>query len=382
MTHTHPAQGDDQHLFNLIGSVLAQYDLPGSFRDCEQLVNGHINDTYLVRLQNGDIQTPYILQRINEYVFKEPVKLMDNIRAIASHLAGRQSDSDCRIITFLDNRAGQNYTRQAGTWRLCPYIADSIAYEQADDVAILNSAGYAFGRFQALLADMPLDALAETIPDFHNTPQRLAQFFAAAKRDTCGRAAAVQREIAFFEQVSDLACSLVHLEQTGVIPLRVTHNDTKYNNILMDRNTGRPLCVIDLDTVMPGLSPYDFGDAIRFAANDAAEDEPDLDKVSLNMSRYQAFAEGFVTAAAPCLTQSELDNMALGAIVITIELASRFLLDHLEGDRYFRIHRPGHNLDRARSQIRLAQDMISKRARMEAAIRSTIKAMQNKGDRS
>lgn len=356
-----------------IRKVLKQYEIAGDLCDMTQLVNGHINDTFQVCLDDNGDKRQYILQRINDYVFKNPALVMDNIREISQYLENRLSCDDCSIISFINNRAGRNHTVcDGGTWRLCPYIDNSVAYEQVENSQVLVSAGYAFGRFQALLAEMPIDRLAETIPGFHYTPGRLQQLFEAARRDPQGRAGSVARELDFFHRNQELAGRLADLQQRGMLPLRVTHNDTKYNNILMDRNNGKPLCVIDLDTVMPGLSMHDFGDAIRFAANEAVEDETDLSKVRLNMGHYAAFTRGFMAAAGSFLTPCEVDHMALGAVVITIELASRFLADHIEGDRYFRIHRPGHNLDRARSQIRLAEDMLAHLDEMNAIVKQPV----------
>jgi hypothetical protein len=229
-----------------------------------------------------------------------------------------------------------------------------------EDSKILRSAGYAFGRFQHLLSDFPMDRLYYTIPDFHNTRKRLKDLFDITAKDPLERTRECQQEIRFFERYREIATKLDDMLEKGEMPLRVTHNDTKYNNILMDRDTCEPLCVIDLDTVMPGLAVHDFGDAIRFAANTAAEDETDLSRVRLNMENYEEFARGFIKASKGFLTDNEIGNMALGAIVITIELASRFLADHIGGDKYFRIHREGHNLQRARCQIKLAEDMLSK----------------------
>lgn len=360
-------------LTRTISQVIDHYPDLGQLVSFEQLLNGHINDTYILILSHGAREKKVILQRINEYVFKEPKKVMDNIRAISNHLKCVDHQDDCEIIQFYDNRDGMNHTVvDGGTWRICPFIENSVAYETVENLAVLESAGYAFGRFQCVLADLPMDQLSETIPGFHHTSNRLKHFFQIVQEDPLGRASTIQPEIAFFEQYRELASSLIDKQEKGELPLRVTHNDTKYNNILMDRDTGKPLCVIDLDTVMPGLTVYDYGDAIRFAANRSAEDETDLSKVGLDMDYYQAFTRGFVRAAQPFLTPAEVDNLALGAVVITIELASRFLGDHIQGDKYFHIHRPDHNLDRARSQIALAQDMISKLDIMNATIRSCI----------
>ncbi len=358
----------DNQVMNMLKNVSANYNLKGELAEYHCCVSGHINDTYRVEfiiVKNSDIYKEYIFQRMNDYVFKEPIKVMDNIKAITMHIKSKQTESDCGIINFIDNNDGKNYTFYEGRyWRVCPFVENSVSYEFADDAKVLNSAGYAFGRFQYLLSDFPMDKLHETIPDFHNTKKRLNDFFDMVALDPFGKVKDLKKEIEFFEKYRSLASTLVNMEEKGELPLRVIHNDTKYNNILMDKDTCKPLCVIDLDTVMPGLTMYDFGDAIRFAANTAVEDETDLSKVGLNMENYKEFTKGFISASKDFLTKNELDNMALGAIVITIELASRFLADHINGDKYFRIHRENHNLDRARCQIKLAEDMLDKYDKM------------------
>ena len=356
-----------------IREVLSGFPLTGELQECSQLKNGHINDTYRLTLADGFVQSRFILQRINEYVFKDPGKVMHNISTIAQHMQHVDAGQDCGIIQFLENRLGQNFSIvNGGYWRLCPFIENAVAYETVENSAVLDSAGYAFGRFQYLLSGLDMALLEETIPGFHDTPSRLRQLFEIVSADPVGRAATVQDEISFFDQHRDLVHTLVDRQASGELPLRVTHNDTKYNNILMDQVTGKPLCVIDLDTVMPGLAVNDFGDAIRFAANQASEDETDLEQVCLNMVHFEAFTHGFLRATRSFLKKSEIDNLALAAILITIELASRFLADHLNGDQYFRIHRPGHNLDRARNQIKLASDMMSRQVEMNAIIRKYV----------
>lgn len=352
----------DIKTMEMLKDVSGKYDLEGEIVDFAPCVNGHINDTYHVNFAiDGDKEKEYIFQRINGYVFEDPIKIMENIKAITLHLESKDTDSDCDIITFLDNKDGENYTLYDGSyWRVSYFVENSVAHETADDPKVLTSAGYAFGRFQYHLSDFPMEKLHETIPDFHNTKKRLDDFFSLVELDPLGRVKGLEKEIQFFKEHRSLASKLTEMQESGELPLRVTHNDTKYNNILMDKDTNEPLCVIDLDTVMPGLSMHDFGDAIRFAANTAVEDEVDLSKVSLSMEKYESFTKGFIEASKDFLTQKELDNMALGAIVITIELASRFLGDHINGDKYFRIHRENHNLDRARCQIKLAEDMLEK----------------------
>lgn len=352
----------DSYTMNLLKRVSENYNFKGEIKEVIPYVNGHINDTFRVKFETDDNRCEeYIFQRINGYVFKEPVKMMNNIKEITLHLHSKQDKTDCDIITFVDNKDGKNYTiYEESYWRICQFVENSISYETVENPKVLSSAGYAFGRFQYLLSDFPMDRLYNTIPDFHNTKKRLDAFFDMVELDPLGRVKGLEDEIDFFKEHCSLASKLVDMQERGELPIRVTHNDTKYNNILMDRDTSEPLCVIDLDTVMPGLTMYDFGDAIRFAANNALEDEQDLSKVELDMEKYEEFTKGFISACKDILTKNELDNMALGAIVITIELASRFLGDHITGDKYFRIHRENHNLDRARCQIRLAQDMLKK----------------------
>jgi len=354
-------------------TVSAQYELPGTLLEYAHCNNGHINDTYHVKYLNGDEPVDeYIFQKINGFVFKEPLKVMGNIKEITTHVKARKSTADCDIISYFDNREGRNFTVLEGNyWRVCHYVRNSVSHETAEDPKVLRSAGYAFGRFQQLLSDLPMDRLHDTIPDFHNTRKRMDDFFEMVDRDPLGKAKEVTEDIRFFARNREIASKLICMQEAGELPLRVTHNDTKYNNILMDKTTCEPLCVIDLDTVMPGLSMYDFGDAIRFAANTAVEDEADLSKVGLNMVNYEEFTSGFILASRDFLSEKEIENMALGAIVITIELASRFLADHLDGDKYFRIHRPNHNLERARCQIKLAQDMMLKFDAMHKVIEET-----------
>lgn len=361
-----------QDIWNKLRQVIAAYDVPGALVDYKQCVNGHINETYQVFLADNGAHDRFVLQKINHYVFKDPVLVMRNIAEIARHLQGKERADECDIITFLANKEGKNYTVVDGEyWRLCEYVEDSVSFDFAEDSQVLYSAGYAFGRFCALLADLPMERLSETIPNFHNTKMRLEAFFAAVEEDPLGRAKDVAAEIAFFAEQRELASTLTEMLERGEIPLRVVHNDTKYNNILMHKDTLEPLCVIDLDTVMPGLIMHDFGDAIRFAANTALEDEPDLSKVALNMENYRQFTKGFMSACGSFITPREIENMALGAVTITIELASRFLADHLLGDKYFRIHREGHNLDRARCQIKLAQDMLAHYDEMCAIVKES-----------
>ncbi len=358
---------------DLLTQVIGHYPLQGTIKEASPCVNGHINDTYRLSLapESGPNQE-LILQRINDHVFAEPEKVMHNIQEIAAHLRQKNSAYDCDIISFMPTKDGRSCAVvNEQYWRLCHYVPNSVTYDFVDDSSLLYSAGYAFGQFQSMLADLPMDRLYETIPDFHHTRKRLDAFFATVDKDPAGRAKEIEEDIAFFAEHRELACQLMDMQEAGILPLRVTHNDTKYNNILMHEETGEPLCVIDLDTVMPGLPAHDFGDAIRFAANTAVEDEPDLSKVGLNMGKYREFTRGFLQACSGFLTEKEIETLALGAITITVELASRFLTDHIEGDKYFKIHRPNHNLERARCQIALAQDMLGRYNEMQEIVMSS-----------
>lgn len=364
----------DINTFEMLKRISENYIFRGTLIEYTECNNGHINDTYRVKFAiNKNEAEEYIFQRINNYVFKDPIKVMDNIKEITLHLQSNKDKTDCDVITFLNNKDGKNYTlTEGGYWRICRFVANSVAYETVENSKILFSAGYAFGRFQNMFSDLSMERLYDTIPDFHNTRKRMDALFETISLNPMGRVKDVKGEIAFFEKHRITASKLIDMQEKGEIPLRVTHNDTKYNNILMDKDTSQPLCVIDLDTVMPGLTMYDFGDAIRFAANTAVEDEMDLTKVGLNMEHYEEFTKGFMTAAKGFLTKNEIDNMALGAIVITIELASRFLADHINGDKYFRVHRENQNLDRARCQIKLAQDMLEKYDEMCKIVRDSV----------
>lgn len=351
--------------------VFKLYPIEGEVCSYEIIPTGHINDTIKVDVKNAKGISSYVAQKINAYVFKEPVKVMANIKTVSDYLKEKGIKEECDIRQYINAKDGNNYIVDDGYyWRVCEYIPNSVSYDTVESIDILKNAGYAFGRFQAMLADVPMDKLYETIPNFHNTRVRLDNLFESYEKNEAGRAALVEKEMEFFRENRKLCSRLVELLEEGVLPLRVTHNDTKYNNILMDKTTGKPLCVIDLDTIMPGLTMYDFGDAIRFAANTAAEDEVDLSKVALNMDYFKAFTEGFLDAAGASLTDAEYENLALGAFIITSEIGSRFLADYLDGDKYFKIHRPDHNLERARCQIKLAQDMLGKLDQMNQIVMS------------
>lgn len=349
---------------NNIRELMEHYGIDGEIILCQRNNSGHINDThYVIIMTKRGIRREYMFQRVNTTVFTEPLKIMHNIACITDHIAakyGAQSKETTEIMSYLTNREGKNYTvlSDGSFWRVNEFVT-GIAYEQINDPAILRDTGYMFGHFQNMLSDLDVAKLEYTLPDFHNTHKRFEAFDAKVKENPVDRVDRAQPEIDFFYGHQQIADRLVDLQETGVLPLRVTHNDTKYNNMLVDAITKDPICVIDLDTVMPGLSAHDYGDAIRCAANTSVEDETDLSKVALDKTYFEAFTEGFVTEAKAFLTPAEVDSLALGALTITYELASRFLADYLDGDNYFKISRRHHNLERARCQIRLAEDMIA-----------------------
>ncbi len=346
-----------------LNKIIKAFCLPGVITDIKPIVTGHINTTYRVTVEENGIKKPYTFQTINKYVFKNPELVMDNILKVTTHLkkkiseAGGDPEREClTVIKTYDNLP--YYIDENGEyWRVYSFVDDSYTVDVVETPAQLESAGRGFGRFQQMLADFPMSELAETIPSFHDTELRLSQLEEAVAEDRCGRASSVADEIDFFRKRKEVMCSLVKMQKEGKLPLRVTHNDTKFNNILIDNKTNEALCVIDLDTVMPGLSVHDFGDAIRFAANSAEEDETNLEKVYLDKELYKAFTKGFISELAGFVTDEEIRLMPLGALVITLELASRFLADYINGDVYFKIHRDGQNLDRARCQMKLASSM-------------------------
>jgi len=358
---------DTELLEKSLDAVLGKFMVNGKRVVTEQLKNGHINCTFRITVEDDDNSFKvYVVQAINTYVFKNPTQVMENIGAVTKHIKKKYDDygisSYRKVLDFLTTADGKNYySDDSGNfWRAYTFVHDSASYDISDDPKIIYNAGLAFGKFQQLLSDFPAHELRITIPDFHNTPKRMDDFFDAVEKDPLGRCKDIQEEIEFFRQHRATACRLQKLLDEGKLPLRVTHNDTKCNNVLVDDTTGEPLCVIDLDTIMPGLSVLDFGDAVRFACNTAAEDEKDLSKVSLNMELYENFTKGFIGELKGFFGEVELENMAWGALIISIELASRFLKDHIEGDKYFRIHHENHNLERARNQIALAKDMEKK----------------------
>lgn len=335
-------------------NVVPQFPLRGRTVLLEQYGSGHINDTYRIVTDRG---VQYILQRVNRYVFPDVEGLMANIAAVTAFLGARVGDPR-EAMSLVRTHAGRAYYEdvEGGCWRVYDFVENSVCLQKIEKPADFYECGLAFGRFQGMMADFPAATLVETIPNFHNTPDRFEKFRRAVSADAKGRAACVAEEIDFALSLESEAGRLHALRRSGELPTRVTHNDTKINNILMDRYSGKALCVIDLDTVMPGLAAYDFGDSIRFGAASAAEDEEDLSRMRLNLDLFETYTRGYLKAC-DSLTRLELETLPLGAFTMTLECGVRFLTDYLEGDYYFKIHRPDHNLLRCRTQFTLAADI-------------------------
>ena len=336
--------------------ILHAFQLDGTPVSCEGYGSGHINSTFLVKTDAGQ---SYILQKINHHTFPDVQGLSENIAAVTEFLRAKCRDPRS-VMTLVRTMDGAPYTRCGGEyWRVYDFVAGTICLQQPEMDEDFYQAAVGFGTFAQLLADFPAEKLHETIPNFHNTPDRYRIFREAIARDAAHRAAAVQPEIEFALAREAEMAVIQNALTAGDIPLRVAHNDTKLNNVLLDAQTRKALCVVDLDTVMPGSSLFDFGDAIRFGASTAAEDEPDLSKVEMSLDRFRAFTRGYVRAC-PDLTKKEREFLPLGAKTMTMECGVRFLTDHLDGDLYFPAHREGQNLDRARTQFKLAADMEKK----------------------
>ena len=340
---------------NKVLSLLKNFELKYEAVSVHPYGNGHINDTCLIGTTGGD---KYIFQQVNRNVFKEPVKVMKNIEKVTAYLKTR-SDGTGKVMSLVPALDGNSYfeDENGNVWRVYEYIGNSICLNKIDNPKDFYECGYAFGNFQNQLNDFPADTLYETIRDFHNTPVRYADFLRSVSGDRAGRVKAAEKEIEFIKERQDFYSCLSNAAKSGVLPLRVTHNDTKSNNVLLDEKTHKALCVIDLDTVMPGYSVNDFGDAVRFGASTAAEDENDLDNVCFDFNLYNAYLKGFLKGCGGKLKNEEIMLMPEGALMMTFECGMRFLSDYLNGDIYFKTAYPEHNLVRARNQLKLAKEM-------------------------
>ena len=340
---------------------------------CEPYGNGHINDTFLVVADKR-----YILQRMNTGIFTKPVELMENIVGVTAHIRKKTAelggDVERCSLTVVPTLDGARYFKDSDGyyWRLYDFVEGTVTKERVENANDFYTCAVAFGNFQQMLAEYPADTLNEPIANFHNTPWRYENLMKAVAEDKCGRLASVLPEVEFAKEREEFCKILENARKDGSLPLRVTHNDTKLNNILFDENTQEPVCVIDLDTVMPGYSVTDFGDSIRFGANTAVEDETDLSKVTLDLELFETYARGFIEGCGGSLTKKEIELLPEGAMMMTLECGMRFLTDYIEGDTYFKIHRENHNLDRARNQFALVADMEKKLDKMNEIINDII----------
>lgn len=342
---------DRQYLCSKINEAIAQFNFKGEYISHKPFGSGHINDTFCV--QFTDIK--YILQRINHEVFKNPEKVMENIVGVTNFLKKK----GVLTLTIIKTKNNASFYRDdiGSYWRAYDFIDGASTYDTVEKIEHLTQSGIAFGNFQQQLSDYPAETLFETIPDFHNTPARFETLKKAVNDDIMGRANEVKPEIDFLMARESDVSIMTDMLQKGELPLRVTLNDTKLNNVMIDDITGEGICVIDLDTVMPGLAANDFGDAIRFGCNPVLEDETDLSKVIFNIEYYKAFTKGFMSACGNSLTENETATLPLGAKLMTLENGIRFLTDYLSGDTYFKIHREKQNLDRCRTQLELVKQM-------------------------
>jgi Ser/Thr protein kinase RdoA (MazF antagonist) len=352
-------------------SIVAQFMFEGEFLDVRRCGIGHINGTYAARFRKPDGSVDrYILQRINHGVFKHPEELMHNIEKVTVHLRQKiiaaGGDTQRETLNLIPTVDGQSFYRTAegNYWRGYVFIEGARTYPAVEHPDHFHHAGRAFGRFLELVSDLPPEQLYETIPDFHHTRRRFEALVQSVERDVKNRARLVRAEIGFVERRAKKTSVLVDLLARGELSRRITHNDTKFNNVMIDDATGEGICVVDLDTVMPGLALYDFGDAIRSGANPATEDERDLARVSMDLDLYDRFARGYLETAHDFLTHTEVAYLPFSAWLMTLECGMRFLADYLDGDVYFGVHRPRHNLDRCRTQFKMVQDMEAKFDRM------------------
>lgn len=345
--------------------ILDQFLLEGTARSCERYGFGHINETYLVVTDTG---CRYILQKINNYVFPNVPQLQENIAAVTVYLRG-QSAERYSVLQLIPTRDGKTYWVDAADayWRIYDFIEGSICLQVPESPEDFYQSAIAFGTFQQQLKDFPAQSLHETIPNFHNTPDRYRIFREVLAKDPLGRAKEVEPEIRFALEHEQIGSRLYSMLEAGELPLRVTHNDTKLNNVMLRADTRTPLCVIDLDTTMPGLSAYDFGDSIRYGAAVASEDEQELGKVCMSLDLFRIYTRGYLKAC-PGLTDREKEVLPLGALTMTLECGLRFLTDYIDGDRYFTCYRNGQNLDRCRTQFKMVADMERKWEQMHKIV--------------
>jgi aminoglycoside phosphotransferase (APT) family kinase protein len=360
-----------------IAKVATGFRIYGSFIDSAPYGSGHINDTLAVSFSQSGTRVRYIMQRINQRIFKDPAALMENILRVTDEATARLSeagvpDASRRALSVIPALDGKPYVtdEEGNIWRCYPFIEGSRTYDIIRNTRQATEVAKAFGEFQRLVAGLKGPRLHETIPDFHNTRSRFGKLRAMVEADPHGRLAGARKEWEFLLEREGLVDVLLDLQARGEIPERITHNDTKLNNVMIDDATETGICVIDLDTVMPGLALYDFGDMVRTATSPAAEDETDLSKVRMQMPMFEALVRGYLATAGGFLNEAEKAHLAFSGKLISLEIGIRFLTDHLEGDVYFKIKRPGHNLDRCRTQLALAASIESQEEEMRRFVDS------------
>lgn len=355
-----------------IDIIALKFGISGELLSFDRFGNGNINGTFIIEFDNEGNTDTYILQKINTEVFKNPHYLMENILGVTKHIKQHYSalgvDSSRRTLEFLQCDDGEYcfIDENGSCWRMYNFIDKAYTCETIDNADKFREAGRAFGEFQQILSTYDVSTLYDTIPDFHNTAKRFEAFCQAVQDNRANRLESVKDEVDFVLTRESDTHVLTDLIADGKLPLRVTHNDTKINNILFDEKTDEGICVIDLDTVMTGLSLYDFGDCIRSGANKTAEDDPNTDNVGIDLTLYEAFVSGFLSSAGTALTETEKEYLPFSAKLLTFECGMRFLTDYLNGDTYFRIAYPEHNLDRCRNQFKLVEDMENNMDKMKS----------------
>lgn len=370
----------DNFTGRLLEEIIHAFRLKGKLVYYDALISGNINDTYTVITDYGGSPRQYLVQRLNHHVFREPIHVAENIIKVTAHIQEKLYENGVhdvrrRVIKLYTRPDGSYYfiTPDGDYWRTMSYVFDSETHDTADTPEMLRAVGDAFGEFQMYLSDFDASTLFITIPDFHNTEKRFAAMREAAERNENGRLKDVREEYDYLMSMSRYASFFREKHEKGEIPLRVTHNDTKCNNVMFDSFSNEPLAVIDLDTVMPGFVAHDFGDAVRFAANPGGEDGEDLSRIRLDMDLFVAFASGFVPRINGAATRAELETLPEGVLCITLELAARFLTDYLDGDKYFKCKKPFHNLIRTRAQTALAKDIYAKLPKMRDELGKMLK---------
>ena len=351
-------------------TVINEFKFNGEYKNHKPVGDGHINDTYLVDFDTNQ----YVIQRINHQIFTNPVGLMENVERVTQYIkkivTEEGGNPEREVLEIIRTQDGALYTQdpEGNYWRAYQYISNATSFNLVEDPEVFYQSGVAFGKFQYQLSEFPVETLHYTIEKFHHTPSRYVTFEKTIARDPHSRAAAVQEDINFYKERADFMNILWDLHEKGEMPLKVTHNDTKLNNVMIDNVTKQALCVVDLDTVMPGFAVDDFGDAIRFGASTALEDEQDLNKVNFSIEYYEAFTKGFIEGGNGSFTDVELDQFAVGAKMMTLECGMRFLTDYIDGDNYFKTDYDTHNLVRSRTQMKLIQDMEAQWDAMHAVV--------------